>query len=147
MATVSSRRIRIAHALDTLFFLLLIMAVVVDVTGGLRIGRGWYRISATDPAHTALLAAGVLLLRHVIVPRPSIRTRLTERRARRGAAADAALILTAPTAREWLIALGVMAVATGWVMQDQLRVITGVPDRGDPFFSMWRIAWVATARS
>ena len=142
MATVSPRRIRIAHALDTLFFVLLITAVVVDVTGGVRIGRGWYRISATDPAHTALLAAGVLLLRHVIVPWPSIRTRLTERRARRGAA-DAALVLTPPTAREWLIALGVMAAATGWVMQDQLRVITGVPDRGDPFFSMWRIGWVA----
>jgi hypothetical protein len=37
-----------------------------------------------------------------------------------------------------------MAAATAWVLQDQVRVITGVPDRGDPFFSMWRIAWVAS---
>src|SRR5262245_14257314 len=36
-----------------------------------------------------------------------------------------------------------MAVATVWLLQDQVVMITGVPDRGDPFFSMWRLAWVA----
>lgn len=137
------RRLALARGLDTLFFVLLIAAVIIDVTGGLRIGRDWYRISATDPAHTLLLAAGVLGVRHLILPRPSIRTRLAERRARRGGHASEPLALQPPAAREWAIAIGVMAAATAWVMQDQLRSLTGVPDRGDPFFSMWRIAWVA----
>ena len=149
MGPVSSRRIAIAHALDAFFFVLLVAAVVIDVTGGIRIGRDWYRISATDPSHTVLLAAAALAVRHVILPRPSIRHRLAARRARRtgDGAATESFTLTAgapvagslPTRRDWLIAAAVMAVATAWVMQDQLRDLTGVPDRGDPFFSMWRL--------
>ena len=65
-------RLRIARAGDALFFFFLIVAVIVDLTGGIRIGRGWYRISATDPAHLLLLAAGVLLVRHVLVRQPSL---------------------------------------------------------------------------
>ena len=123
--------------------MLLAAAVVIDMTGGLRLGRGWYRISATDPANTLMLATGVLVLRHLIVRQPSLRTRLTARRERRFGTSATATPLARPGARDWLIAVVLMAAATAWVLQDQLAVITGVPDRGDPFFSMWRMGWVA----
>jgi hypothetical protein len=48
-----------------------------------------------------------------------------------------------PSTREWLIAIGVSALALGLFCHDQLAQMAGVLDRGDPLFSMWRLAWVA----
>ena len=137
-------RPRLARICDWLFFALIGLALAIELTGGIRIGRGWYRLTATDPARLLLVAAGVIVLRHLLLRHPSLRERLTARRARRREswAVDGPLS-SSVTRGEWLIAVGVMAVATGWLLQDQIATITGVLDRGDPFFSMWRLAWIA----
>jgi hypothetical protein len=136
-------RARLASLADGLFFFFVGLAFVVDLTGGLRFGRSWYRLTATDPARLLGAALAIVVVRHLIVRHPSLRDRLTARRAARQSPTTADQPLTSPTRREWLIAIGVMAIATVWLLQDQVFTITGVPDRGDPFFSMWRLAWVA----
>ena len=51
--------------------------------------------------------------------------------------------LDVPDARTLLAASMLFSVATAIVLRQQLVAFTSVPDRGDPLFSMWRIAWVA----
>jgi hypothetical protein len=135
-------RARIASIGDWLFFVLLALASLVELTGGLRIGRGWYRVTATEPARLVLAAVVVLLVRHLWIRHPSLRERLAARRARRKAG-SLDRPLSWPSRAEWLTAICVMALATASLMKDQIAIITGVLDRGDPFFSMWRLAWIA----
>jgi hypothetical protein len=135
-------RARIAGLADGLAFALLALASLVELTGGIRLGRGWYQVTATDPIRLLILSAGVVLLRHVVLRTPSLRERLTARRAGR-TPWQLDPPLGAATRREWLVAIPVMAAATGWLMKDQILVITGLLDRGDPLFSMWRLAWIA----
>lgn len=136
-------RSRFAWIADALFFTFLVLAFVISVTGGYRVGRGWYRMSATDPTHAIVVAFSIGVIRHLLVRRPSLRERLTARRLARGSSATSALHLQAPPAREWIIATSLMAVATVVLLNDQVATLTGVRDRGDPLFSMWRLAWVA----
>jgi hypothetical protein len=136
-------RSRFARIADALFFVFLGLAFVISVTGGYRVGRGWYRMSATDPTHTIVVAISIGVIRHLVVPRPSLRERLTARRLARGSSAASALHLQAPPAREWFIATLLMSAATLVLLNDQVTTLTGVRDRGDPLFSMWRLAWVA----
>ena len=49
----------------------------------------------------------------------------------------------APGARTLLGPFLLFSIATALVLWQQLLAFTSVPDRGDPLFSMWRIAWVA----
>ena len=76
-------RPRLARICDWLFFALIGLALVIELAGGIRIGRGWYRVSATDPARLLFAAAGVILLRHLLLRHPSLRELLTARRTRR----------------------------------------------------------------
>ena len=135
------RRTWIARAGDALFFGWLAFALVVDLTGGFRIGRGWYRITATDPLHLAGVAIVIVVVRHLLVWQPSLRTRLTARRAARGQ--PAVLVPGAVSPRQWLIATAFFLASTLWILHDQVWTITGLLDRGDPLFSMWRLAWIA----
>jgi hypothetical protein len=139
---VSTARHRVALIGDALFFAFLAIAFLISVTGGVRVGRSWYRFSATDPTNTVLLAFGIAAVRHLVVRQPSLRARLTARRLARQPHAPATLH-RGPTPREWLVAAVLMAGATALLLQDQVAMITGVRDRGDPMFSMWRVAWVA----
>ena len=50
---------------------------------------------------------------------------------------------TLPSWREMLLALAGVAAVMSIVLFQQLRDFYGVPDRGDPLFTMWRMAWVA----
>jgi len=136
-------RDRLARFLDVAFFAFIALAFVIGITGGFRIGRDWYRLSATNPAQAVLIALVATAVRHLIVRRPSLRTRLTTRRIRRPESVPPDGRLTHATPREWAIACAVMAVTTVWLLRDQVWSITGVPDRGDPLFSMWRLAWFA----
>ncbi len=133
-------RARIAAIADWLVFGLIGLALLVDLTGGLRLGRSWYRLTVTDPARLVIAAAAIALVRHIVIRHPSLRERLT---ARRRSAARVDVPLSRPTAREWTIAVAVCAAATSWLLKDQVHVLTGVLDRGDPLFSMWRLAWIA----
>ena len=119
----------------------LALAFLVELTGGIRLGRGGTQSPPADPIPSLLLvAAGIVLVRHLVLRRPSLRDRLIARRARRREPWLVDRPLGAASGREWLI-----AGRDG--RRDRLgdagpdRVITGVPDRGDPFFSMWRLGW------
>jgi hypothetical protein len=136
-------RARLARICDGLVFALIGLAFAVSFAGGIRIGRGWFRLTATDPGRLLVAAAAITLIRHLILRRPSLRDRLTARRARRQQPWAVDQPLSAATRREWLIASGVMAISTAWLLRDQLVILTGVLDRGDPYFSMWRLAWIA----
>jgi len=136
-------RDRLARILDGVFFAFVGLAFVIGISGGFRIGRDWYRLSATDPGQALLIALVAIGVRHLLVRRPSLRSRLTARRIRRAASGAAEAPLARPTGREWGIACLVMAATTAWLLRDQIWSITGMPDRGDPLFSMWRLAWVA----
>ncbi len=114
------------------------LAAIVDLTGGVRVGRGWYRLSATDPIHLLYLAAAVAVVRHVVSFRPTLRARLRARWDGGGT-----LRTTAIGWRDLGIVTVVMTGATLWLLHDQVVALTGVADRGDPLFSMWRLAWVA----
>lgn len=46
------------------------------------------------------------------------------------------------TIREFAWALAALAVLTVTALQQQTSDLYAVPDRGDPLFSMWRMAWV-----
>jgi hypothetical protein len=54
-----------------------------------------------------------------------------------------AIAATLPPRREMLMAAAGVAAVVSIVLFQQLRDFYGVPDRGDPLFSMWRMAWVA----
>jgi hypothetical protein len=132
---------RIAAVGDSLFFALLGVAFLLDLTGGLRIGRGWYRLSLHDPAHVLGAAVVVVLVRHLIVRHPSMRDRLAARRRARAPSPDLSLRPLSP--RDAAIAGVVMTAATLILLHTQVGMLTGVPDRGDPLLSMWMLAWVA----
>ena len=112
-------RLRLARAGDWLFFLLLVLAFVVEVTGGIRVGRGWYRVTPPIRRAVMLAALGVHVIRH-LVPRPSVARGLTARAraARRRHRSLSAALRRADV--QWLIAIGVLAVATAWLLQDQI---------------------------
>ena len=46
------------------------------------------------------------------------------------------------TIREFASAFAALVVVTLAALQQQTRDLYAVPDRGDPLFSMWRMAWV-----
>jgi hypothetical protein len=56
---------------------------------------------------------------------------------------DALLTFERPSRREWGLAGLVIGAATAIMLREQLLAFTGVPDLGDPLFSMWRLAWIA----
>jgi hypothetical protein len=137
------RKLTIARVGDWLAFGLLGLAFIVDVTGGFRVGRGWYRLSVRDPAHLLVVALSVALLRHLAVRHPSLRERLIARRLARPGSAAHRLRRDRLRPREWLAAAALMVGATLVLLWPQVVQVGGVPDHGDPLFSMWRLAWVA----
>jgi hypothetical protein len=141
---------RVATIGDWLVVGLVGAAFVVDLTGGFRVGHGWYRLTVTDPTHILALAAIVALVRHLIVRHPSLREKFKSYRLAHFPSAGTAegakpggLVLSSTTWRQIGIATAVMALATVVYLHDQVWMITGVPDRGDPLLSMWMLGWVA----
>jgi hypothetical protein len=158
---------RFTVAADTACLLLLGLALLIEYAGGLRfhIGRVW--VTSSSGTRALLLAVIVLLVRHVVVMRPSIVDRTvhalsglrtlsmsggrrlaylasTWRRpfGRRPARASS-LTFDWPSTREWLWVTLVIAVVTAVILRQQVLAFTSVPDFGDPLFSMWRLSWVA----
>ena len=119
------------------------LLLLVEFTGGIRISLGGFRLSVTSPWRLALVTVVLVVLRHLIVPRPSMRERLIARRRARASSQWPGERLWLPPRREWVTAAVLLAVATGWVLREQIRMLNGVPDFGDPLFSMWRLSTVA----
>ena len=78
---------------------------LVELTGGIRLGRGWYQVTATDPVRLLFVAAGVVAASALLLRTPSLRERLTARRAGRTRPWQIDPPLGAATRREWLVAI------------------------------------------
>jgi len=157
---------RLASAADLAGAVLLGVALLLQYIGRLRFQIGPVTVSSRSGARVFALAVAVLLVRHVVIPRPSIvdrmawtlsrlrelsvgggklayqaLTHLRPSRLRRGGASS--LTLDWPTKPEWLGATLAIAVATAVILRQQIVAFTSVPDFGDPLFSMWRLSWIA----
>jgi hypothetical protein len=134
---------RLAAWGDRICLAAFLLLLLVEFTGGIRIGDGEYRFSMTSAWRLALYTAILIVVRHVVVPHPSLRERLIARRRARSSAHWPGERLWLPTRREWLAAAAVIAAATAWILRQQFQLFNGVPDLGDPLFSMWRLSTVA----
>jgi hypothetical protein len=131
-ASIRLSKERIARLLDGALIVFVAAAFVVDLTIAST-------STSTLPGRVVLLAAiAILGVRHTLLRGvPSLAFRLRAR----GTATP--VDFEFPTLRASLWALLLFAAATGIVLHQQVAAYTSVPDRGDPLFSMWRIAWVA----
>jgi len=138
-----TRRTALVRAADAIAGALAALAFVIDLIGGFQVGRGWYRLSMRDPARLLIAAIVLVLIRHALQPRPSWRTRLQQLTDRRAFVNLRDRRLVRPSRAQWLVACLVLIGGTMALLHQQLFNLAGVPDRGDPLFSMWRLGWIA----
>jgi hypothetical protein len=134
---------RLAAWGDRICLAAFLLLLLVEFTGGFRIGEGVFRFSMTSAWRLALYPAILVVVRHLVVRHPSLRERLTARRRARSSAAWPGERLWLPPRREWVNAAALLVVATAWVLRQQFQLFNGAPDLGDPLFSMWRLSTVA----
>lgn len=134
---------RLAMWGDRLCLALLCLTLLVEFTGGIRVGEGWSRFSMTSAWRLAMYTLGFVILRHAIVPHPSLRERLIARRQARASSGWPGQRLWLPTRRDWVWAAALIGLATAWTLREQIWMLNGVPDMGDPLFSMWRLSTLA----
>ncbi len=120
-----------------------VLLLIVEFTGGIRLGSGEFRFSMTSAWRLALYTAILVVLRHAVVRHPSLRERLIARRRARASSAWPGERLWLPPRREWLAAAAIVSLATAWILREQIMLLNGVPDMGDPLFSMWRLSTIA----
>ena len=142
-------RLRLVLVLDWLIVALALLAVAIDTTGGFDSAFAGVRLSAhqTDRAVFAALAVWLVRWRLGRGVRPlngrlawvgPLRDRLFDRQAD----PEPPLARRAGRLRHLLFAtLGLLAIGAV-LMHTQLAQMSGVPDLGDPLFSMWRMSWV-----
>jgi len=142
-------RLRLVLILDWLILALAVLAVVIDTTGGFSTQFAGLRISARQTDRAVLAALAVWLVRWRVGQgvRPlngrlawigPLRDRLFDR----DADPEPPLVPRPGRLRHLLFAtLGLLAIGAV-LMHTQLAQMNGVPDLGDPLFSMWRMGWV-----
>ncbi len=130
--------------LDVAVCLLLVLAVVVDSSGGVRTRIAGVLFTASSVTRP-LAAAALFLL---------IRALFARHRGPFGSPAGTLRRLISPTAdtaaagrierpgRALALASLGYVVAVGVMLHAQIAQMHSVPDLGDPLFSMWRIGWV-----
>ena len=132
--------------LDVLAVALTVLAAVIIKGGGFILLVADVRIRLRTPARTLLWLAAVVLLR-LAVDRRSPLFAITVRRWRRLLAAPRGIDWFTSRARPGLwrrtawASIGI-AAALAIILRDQMNDLYSVADRGDPLFSIWRIAWV-----
>jgi hypothetical protein len=140
---------RLARLLDAAVVVGLAAAIGIYVTGGLDTVVGGIRLRARSPDRTLLVAVALLGLRLLIdrrTPAPDW-LRAGWQRVRRLTPVDeprpAPDLTSSATTRKHhvLAALGIMAFGAV-MLRAQLAQMEGVPELGDPVFSIWRIGWV-----
>jgi len=136
----------VALGFDLLFGALVALAVAAELAGEFDTRVAGLRISMKTTWRILAWAVVVATLRHLLVPRPSMLNRLWDRQT---ADAERRLIeLVAPLSPAawfrrlvWLVAI--FAVLTAAVLFPHVAQPYGVPDLGDPLFSIWRLSWIA----
>jgi hypothetical protein len=130
-----------ARALDILVLLLIVIALGVELTGGLqRTTILGVRVSATRPVRFLFWAAVIAGLRHWRFPHHPVLRRLC-----RDSDGDQLFFGTVQRSRRWHLAAvaGAAALLTVVMTWPQARLMHSVPDLGDPLLSTWRTAWIA----
>lgn len=113
------------------------LALWSHLFGGFRVGSGIFAISTRSAERLLVQAALICLVRHLLVRNPSLRSRLV-----RLLNARATPLVGVPV-RDVGVALAAFIPLTVWFLWPQLSTPGGVPDHGDPLFSMWMLAHIA----
>jgi hypothetical protein len=116
---------RLATAADIAVATLGGLALIVDLAGGLD-----WRVGALV----------VLLVRQTLSPPRTVAPLLPSTA---GPHARTSTVFAWPSLKAWLLAALVIGATTVVLLREQLLAFTGVPDLGDPLYSIWRLGWVA----
>lgn len=143
---MNTARRRFPDAADGIFTALIALAVATEITGGLRGEILGQRMSITSVWRIVAWAALVASVRHLVVGRPSLFSRVRMDEA----------VITCPWtldeslgngglhgSRRYALLLAFFTVATAWMLLPQVAAPFSVPDHGVPLLSIWRLAWVA----
>jgi hypothetical protein len=135
-----------AVAVDVLAAAALATGVWIIFTGGLdRTEILGVRVSANQQQRPVLLGLILLAVRHFFVPRHPVLVRCARALVRFTDTDERKLFGSwnfNAFAEFGLVTLGFMTLVAA-VTWPQVRDVYGVPDAGDPLFSVWRIAWIA----
>ena len=134
---------RLAAWGDRICLAAFLLMLLVEFTGGIRLGEGATRFSITSAWRLGGYTAALVVLRHLLVRHPSLRERLIARRRARSSADWPGERLWLPPRRELLGAAAVLLLATAWILREQALHLASVSDHGDPLFSMWRLSTIA----
>jgi len=143
---MTTARRRFAGAADALFAALIALLMAVDITGGFRTEIFGQRVSITSAWRMVAWAALVVVVRHLVLPRPSLLSRLrfeetnvTDPRT----LDEGARISDVHRRVGYALVLAFFTIVTAWMLLPQIAAPFSVPDPGDPLLSIWRLAWVA----
>jgi hypothetical protein len=141
------RRSTVGAALDALAALCFIVAISVELRGGFVATVFGLRISMRSADRAMLVALAVVAVRLFLDRQTPVLGSARAWLARMGDAVvgpDNRVVpppLPGRARRTMLAAVGICAVAAVLLAPQMLRPY-GVPDLGDPLFSIWRMAWV-----
>jgi hypothetical protein len=141
-------RLRFTHALDWLAVFLAAVTIAIAIEGSLSLRLAGIRFTASTP-YRALMAMLVVIAVRVALDRQtrpldqlrSMLRWLRERYYRPDVDTPLALSDDTKWRRRGLALLGFCGFAAV-LLYPQLRTLDGVPDFGDPLFSVWRTGWV-----
>ena len=153
---------RWAHAADAAAIALVIVALFVLAHGGFVLQVLGLRLSIRSEWRLFAWAAGLIVVRHLIIRRPPIHRSVASRVA--GAARDPGPLIddiaffdrkatprtTQPTTSRYRTAVGIIGVfvlyagLTALMTYPQVTHMRSVsPDHADPLLSTWRLSWIA----
>ena len=113
------------------------LALWIHLFEGFRVGSGVFTLSMRSAERLLLEAVLICLVRHLLVRTPSLRQRLAG-----WLGARPSPLVDVPV-HEWGLALAAFVPLTVWFLWPQVIMPGGVPDHGDPLFSMWTLAHIA----
>jgi hypothetical protein len=135
-----------AEAIDLLVVAIVIAAYCISAADGFRWEFGGVRVSISTPTRVLLAAAALVIVRRWRWPRaplhPWVGRPVSWIRARFEPGPSPSSP-GAPTPSEWAGVGALFLALTGVMLRRQLAAPYGVPDLGDPLFSIWRLSWVA----
>lgn len=142
------RRVRLAMAIDAAVVVLLVAAAIIAVGGGFRFEVAGARLTARGAERPLLMALALLAVRWWVArgvgafgSAPGSARRALGRWVRPSADAEPDVEIARP-GQAFVLSVAGLVAAGAVLLHAQLGQMDGVPDFGDPLFSMWRIAWV-----
>ena len=141
---VRARPRRFVTVMDVLFVAALVVAVAAELAVDFRTTILGVPLSLRSVWRVMAWALLLSAVRHFVVPKPSFLQRVLLESAEEETPASASQRRS--EGRPVWRAVGLVsffAMATGLLLWRQVAQFDGLPDQGDPLFSIWRLAWVA----